>query len=135
MESSDDGGHMTKSIAANLMDILQSLSDMLGDCSSTEDAINAAIGVHAMCGDMIADLEKMQKDAKGMIAEVIEETGITDWSTDAGTIKVTAPSRRVTYDSKALDVLMQADADLASRLYPFRKETEVAGSVRITAKR
>lgn len=71
--------------------------------------------------------------AKQLISDVMEKTGQTKYVTLAGTAAVTAPSVTVSYDAKAIDILLRDDADLALRLSPYRKVTERAGTLRITA--
>lgn len=93
-----------------------------------------AIRVYHAAAAHIAELERCQKEAKAVIAEIMEETGFTTIETPAGKAMVSAPSTSISYDAKALDILMRDDADLAMRLAPYRKEAQRAGSMRITAK-
>lgn len=107
------------------------------------DATNTADHQEAVCKyvetimdirQMATVLDELDKEVRSGIAAVIAETGVTSWDTEAGTVIVTAPSVRVSYDSRALEVLMRADADIAMKLFPYRKETNVAGSMTIRGK-
>ena len=66
------------------------------------------------------------------IADVMTETGETAYKTQAGNVSITAASTSVSYDAKAIDILLRDDADLAMRLAPYRKESQRAGTMRIT---
>lgn len=93
-----------------------------------------AIRVYHAAAAHIAELERYQKEAKAVLGEIMEETGFTTIETPAGKATIAAPSSSISYDAKALDILMRDDADLAMRLAQYRKVTERAGSMRITAK-
>ncbi len=102
--------------------------------STTEIALDLAVGAFLQAAGYITLLEEMQKAAKDLITEIFTETGQTDAKTSAGRIAISKPSLTVSYDAKAIDILLRDDADLAMRLSPYRKETMRAGTMRITGK-
>jgi hypothetical protein len=97
-----------------------------------ELSIESAITVHQAAQAVIDAYTTVKEAARQLITDVMTETGRTDYATRAGKVTVTAPSTSVTYDAKALDILLRDDADLALRLAPYRKQSERAGSLRIT---
>ena len=101
--------------------------------ASTETALDLAVGAYLLAAGYISRLEKMQAEAKALITEIFTETGQTDAVTSAGKVAISAPSVSISYDAKAIDILLRDDADLALRLSPYRKVTERAGTLRITA--
>ena len=123
---------MTAMGATLHLTILGELSGMLANAESTEDAISNAIQVYTIAGNMAADLAKTKDEAKQLITDIIEETGQVEWANTAGSVRLSAPSIRVSYDAKALDILLRDDIELANRLHVYRKETEVPGTLRIT---
>ncbi len=96
------------------------------------NSIESAITVHQAAQAVIDAYATVKEAARQLITDVMTETGKTDYATRAGKVSVTAAGRSVSYDAKALDILLRDDADLALRLAPYRKETERAGSLRIT---
>jgi len=94
-------------------------------------AVESAITVYQAAQSVI-DAYTLAKDAaKQLITDVMTETGQTAYSTQAGKASITSPSQTVSYDAKALDILLRDDADLALRLSPYRKVSERAGTLRI----
>lgn len=104
------------------------LHDTHGD---PKNAVETFVTVYQAAAAAIDTYTAVQQEAKRMIGEVMEETGQTKYVTRAGTAQVTSPSTTISYDGKALDVLCTADADLALKLFPYRKEVQRAGSLRI----
>ncbi len=98
-----------------------------------ETCVESAIMVYQSAQTAIDRYELVKGEAKQLITDVMTETGQTSYTTRAGRVAVSAPSVTVSYDAKALDILVRDDADLAMRLAPYRKESERAGSLRITA--
>ena len=92
-----------------------------------------AITVYLMAKAQADAFGKVADEAKKLIGDVMVETGETAYKTQAGNVSMTAPSVSVSYDAKAIDILMKDDADLAMRLAPYRKESQRAGTMRITA--
>lgn len=101
--------------------------------STTEEALDLAVGAYLQAAGYITLFEEIQKGAKALITEIFAETGHTEAVTSAGKVVVSKPSVTVSYDAKALDILIRDDADLAMRLSAYRKETMRAGTMRITA--
>ena len=91
-----------------------------------------AITVYLAAKSMVDVYGKIADEAKRIIGDVMEETGETAYSTQAGKVSITAASTSVSYDAKAIDILLRDDPDLAMRLAPYRKESQRAGTVRIT---
>lgn len=98
-------------------------------------SVESAILAYQSAQTAIERYELVKGAAKQLIAEVMEETAQTKYVTRAGIVTVTSPSTSISYDGKALDVLCQADADLALKLFPYRKEVQRAGTLRISAAR
>jgi hypothetical protein len=105
------------------------------DCNDYEpgNAVQTAIRLYIEASAAIDAYTAVKDAAKQLIQDVMTETGQTVYSTQAGKAAITSPSITVTYDAKAIDILLRDDADLALRLSPYRKVTERAGSLRITA--
>lgn len=96
-------------------------------------SVESAIAIYH-AASAFADGYTIIKDAaKKLIADVMTETGQTKYNTAAGVAIVSAPSQTVSYDAKAIDILLRDDPDLALRLSPYRKVSERAGTLRITA--
>ena len=90
-------------------------------CGQPEQCVESAVAVYLAAATEIDRYEVLQN-----------ETGATRYKTRAGVAAVTSPSTVVSYDSKALDVLLRADADLALKLFPYRRESQRAGTLRIS---
>ena len=121
----------------NMLDQLQEVRDLVirAQNAPTEIALDLAVGAYLLAAGYISQFEKEQAEVKALITEVFTETGQTDAVTSAGKVAIGAPSMSISYDAKAIDILLRDDADLAMRLSPYRKETMRAGSMRITAKK
>ena len=99
----------------------------------TPDAsVENAVTVYQVAAGMVDAYNQVKDAAKALIGEVMAETGVTSYATRAGKVQMTAPTVTISYDARALDVLCQADADLALKLFAHRKETQRAGTMRIT---
>lgn len=118
------------------LSITESLRDRLHDashCGDPDKALDFAVGLHLEAASIIEALTAFQQEAKQLIAEVFTETGQTEVATSAGKAYVTRPSVRITYDPKGIDELCSLDDELAGLLAPYRRETQVAGSLTIRA--
>ena len=98
---------------------------------TTEAAIESAIAIHLKAAGDITALQAVQAEAKGLLAEIMAETGRTEMTTRVGKAYVSAPSQVVSYDAKLLDKASLLDPDLAAALRPYRKVSERAGSLTI----
>ena len=119
-------------------DQLMEVYNLLGQAQDTPEysaRLDLATGAYLLAAGYIGRLEEMQAEAKSIVFEIFAETGQTDAVTSAGKVAIGAPSVSISYDAKAIDILLRDDADLAMRLSPYRKVTERAGSLRITAKK
>ncbi len=96
------------------------------------ESVESAVTVYQVAAGMVDAYNQVKDAAKALIGDVMAETGVTSYATRAGKVAMTAPSVVVSYDARALDVLCQADADLALKLFAHRKETQRAGTMRIT---
>ena len=96
---------------------------------TTEAALDLAVGAYKQAAGYITRLQELQADAKGLIGEIFSETGQADAVTSAGKVAIAKPSVTVSYDGKALDILCQADPDLALKLFAHRRETMRAGGL------
>ncbi len=97
-----------------------------------ETSVESAVTVYQVAAGMVDAYSAIKDQAKALIGDVMAETGVTTYTTRAGKVAMTAPSVVVSYDARALDVLCQADADLALKLFVHRKEAQRAGAMRIT---
>lgn len=97
------------------------------------NAVETAITVYLMAKAQADAANAIADAAKKLIADVMTETGETAYTTQAGKVAISSPSVNVSYDAKAIDILMADDPDLAMRLSPYRKESQRAGTMRITA--
>jgi hypothetical protein len=102
--------------------------------ATAQDAVTNAMAVYSEASAVIDGYKIIQERAKRIIEEAIIETGQSAWESDFAKCYVTKPSLIVSYDSKSLDVLCQANQTLATLLAPHRKETERAGSLTIRRK-
>jgi hypothetical protein len=102
---------------------------------SPATAVESAIAIYHNASANADGYNIIKDAAKRLISDVMAKTGQMKYVTLAGTAAVSAPSQTVTYDAKAIDILLRDDADLALRLSPYRKVTERAGTLRITAKK
>ena len=100
---------------------------------SPATAVESAIAIYQNASAFMDGYGIIKDAAKALISDVMAQTGQTKYATQAGTAAVSAPSQTVSYDAKAIDILLRDDADLALRLSPYRKVTERAGTLRITA--
>lgn len=96
-------------------------------------AVESAIAIYQQASSAADEYAAVKDAARQMIADVMAETGQTAYTTKAGKASMTAPGVSVSYDAKAIDILLRDDPDLAMRLTPYRKEVERAGSLRIVA--
>ena len=121
----------------NMLDQLQEVRDLVSRAQNapTEIALDLAVGAYLLAAGYISQFEKEQAEVKALITDIFTETGQIDAVTSAGKVAIGAPSVSISYDAKAIDILLRDDADLAMRLSPYRKETMRAGSMRITAKK
>jgi predicted RecB family endonuclease len=120
-----------ETIWLSIEDLEHALEDAQNQLPMT--AVESAITVYQAAQAVIDAYTAVKDAAKQLVADVMTETGQTAYNTQAGKASITAPSMTVSYDAKAIDILLRDDADLALRLSPYRKVTERAGSLRITA--
>ena len=97
-----------------------------------DTSVESAITVYQVAAGMIDAYTEVKDQAKALIADVMTETGVTSYTTRAGKVAMTAPGLSVSYDAKALDLLMVLNRHYAAVLGPHRKETQRAGTMRIT---
>ncbi len=116
------------------MTTIEELQDAL-DAALTgtpDKSVESAITVYQVAAGMVDAYSAIKDQAKALIGDVMVETGVTTYTTRAGKVAMTVPSVVVSYDARALDILCQADADLALKLFAHRKEAQRAGAMRIT---
>ena len=97
-----------------------------------ETSVESAVTVYQVAAGMVDAYSQVKEAAKLLIADVMAETGVTSYTTRAGKVQMTAPGLSVSYDARALDAIALSDARLAAILGPHRKETQRAGTMRIT---
>ena len=99
---------------------------------TTDESLSKAVGAYLMAAKEIERFQALQAQAKLLISEIFLETGKTSAVTPSGNVTTSKASVTVTYDAKAIDILLRDDPALSSRLSPYRKVTERPGSLRIT---
>ena len=100
---------------------------------TTEEALDHTLGLHQEAAGLIDALRAFQADCKAAIGEIFVETGQIEAEGSMARCYVTAPSVRVSYDRKGLDELAGNDDELAAVLEPYRRETNVAGTLVVRA--
>lgn len=91
-------------------------------------AITAYLNARAL-GD---EFDKLQKDARGVINDIIEETGQSAWNIDGiGSVSVPKDRETVTYDKDALDALCASDDAIKRILWPHRRVNTSKATPRI----
>lgn len=98
-----------------------------------EESAAKAIAVYLESGEFIEEIKTIQKVSKGIIEDIIAETGQKIWDTEAGLAQMIEDSVRIGYDNKKLDNLIIEHPELRDLLYDCRSKTKVAGSLRISA--
>jgi hypothetical protein len=96
-----------------------------------DTAAELLIGAYKHAKSSAEVFDKLAKDARAVMADLIEETGVTDWKTESGSTRLTKPSVSVRYDAKALDALAASNTKHKRLLWPHRKETQRAGSIMV----
>ena len=114
-----------------LTELRQWLERARSQSPTTEAALESAVAVYLKAASDISSLQAVQGEAKGLLGEILAETGKAEVACRAGRAYVSAPSQIVSYDSKALDRASLLDPELAAALAPYRKVTERAGSLTI----
>ena len=116
------------------MTTIEELQAALGAAhqGTPEDSVESAVTVYQIAAGMVDAYNQVKDAAKALIGEVMAETGVTSYATRAGKVQMTAPSVSISYDAKALDALRLSNPHYAALLEPFRKETQRAGTMRIT---
>ena len=114
-----------------LTELKQWLERARSQSPNTQAAIESAMSIHLMAAGHITALQAVQTEAKGLLSEIMAETGRTEMTTRVGKAYVSAPAQIVTYDAKLLDKASLLDPELAAALRPYRKVTERAGSLTI----
>ena len=114
-----------------LTELRQWLERARSQSPTTEAALESAVAVYLKAASDITSLQTVQGEAKGLLAEIMTETGRTEMTTRVGKAYVSAPATVITYDSKALDRASLLDPELAAALAPYRKVSERAGSLTI----
>lgn len=96
-------------------------------------SVESAIAIYQAAAVQIDAMNVVKEAAKKLIEDVMTETGETSYATRAGKVAITAPSASASYDTRALDALCASSPEIAAILAPHRKETQRAGTMRITA--
>lgn len=110
---------------------LQRRLALLDRGGSTEVVIDAALGIYNEAAGYIKALEEIQAGVKTLVEEIFTELLISDYAAPSGKAAVRAGYSRVSYDTKGLDGLAQENPMIGVVLAPYRKVTEVAGSLQI----
>lgn len=99
--------------------------------SDTNNAAEHYIQLYAAATNEVKRWEDQAAKAKEQLGEILMEVGASKLETRFGSATVTRPSLRASYDWKKLDELCEDDNELANKIMPFRKVTEVPGFLRI----
>lgn len=98
---------------------------------TAEQALENAIYQYRQLAQKIKDMEMEQAIQKQIVADIFVELNIDRAATQAGKALITAPSRIVSYDWKALDALCASNPALAKVLQPHRTEKQRPGTLTI----
>jgi hypothetical protein len=104
---------------------------LLDRSGSTETVLDAAFGIYNEAAGYIKALEEIQAGVKTLVEEIFTELLISDYTAPSGKASVRASYSRVSYDTKGLDGLAQENPMIGAVLAPYRKVTEVTGSLQI----
>lgn len=99
--------------------------------TSTESALDFAVGLYKEAACYIDALEEFQAECKLLIADIFAELGTTEATTSAGRCYVTRPGVTISYDRKGLDELCERSPELRALLEPYRKVSERAGTLTV----
>lgn len=80
--------------------------------------------------EQIASLEAYNDAAKRELRELLEQRG-ENWADEDGYARLVPESKRISYESKALDDLIISEPLHYGWLRDFRKESTVRGSVQV----
>ena len=118
----------------NASEALERLATLHRRGLTPTQAVEEAVAVYLELGAEIEALEAARVAAKKAITDVVIETGLDRFETNAGLAYIANPSLRIGYDTKGIDALIENRPDLADVLAPYRTETMVAGSLVVRAK-
>lgn len=101
--------------------------------NTAEEAVTNAIAAYNLAAEQIRLYEAAKVRAKNRLSEIMVETGRLRFETPAGSASISSPSIRTSWDTDALNALIADDPTLAGRILPYRRQTEVAGTLVVRA--
>lgn len=78
-----------------------------------------------------SDIEESMRQAKEIIADVMQETKTDRIEAPAGVAYVPKPGTTISYNTQALDLLCNSEPELAAKLAPFRQVKARPGALTI----
>ena len=81
-------------------------------------AVESAIAIYRQATGMIDEYNDVRDAAKQRITSIMVETEQLTYDTKAGKASMTSPGVTVSYDAKAIDILLRDDPGLAMRVAP-----------------
>jgi hypothetical protein len=120
---------------AEMVSFLDDLQDSKALRSPRELCSNAAQAYVELSAQK-TDIERVQSQAKGIIADYLEQEGTGEFQDAKVKVMVSAPYPKVYYDADKLDALVieltQSHPEMAARIAASRTTREIAGSLRVT---
>ena len=113
------------------MQMYEAYMDEAINASDDEDAVGYAIRAYLKLKEMVDELKDDMEKMKVVAEDAMAQLGIDGLDTEYGSATMTKGSKTVSYDAKAIDILIADDEQLAERLLPYRKESVREGSLRI----
>lgn len=116
------------------MNQLQFLQTQLQELPAlpAEQEMEALVANYLAARERIESFVEQQAQAKRRVKQIIDETGVLEWSTLSGSVIVPADGVIVSYDAHALDALAASNRSLGRNIRPHRRETFKAGGIRIS---
>lgn len=113
------------------MQTYEAYMDDAVNAEDDEDAIGYAIRAYLELKMEAETLKDFMDRMKVVAEDAMAQLGVDGIDTEYGSATMTKGSTTVSYDAKAIDILIADDEQLAARLLPYRKESVREGSLRI----
>jgi hypothetical protein len=113
------------------MEMYEAYMDEAINAEEHEDAIGYAIRAYLKLKEAVDKLKDDMDEMKAVAENAMAHLDIDGLNTEYGSVTMTKGSKTVSYDAKAIDILIADDDQLAARLLPYRKESVREGSLRI----
>lgn len=114
-----------------VQELKRRLAFLAASGGQSEAVLDQAFGIYNEAAGYIKALEEVQAGVKGVVEEIFTELLISKFDAPSGKAAVRAGYSRVAYDTKGLDALAQSNPAIGLALEPYRKVTEVPGTLQI----